>query len=391
MKKVLCMLSLCGIILLSGCWDRVEINDLAIVTAAAIDATDDNQIELSLQVFIPKALGSGGGQGGGGGGGGGATTLLRSHKGINVSDAMSKLQAEIPRKIFWGQCKVFIFGDKLAKKGIQKEIDFILRHPQARERSYLFVSEGKAKSELEFQATLERYSAESIRELSALHIGMQVTVQDIDEMLIGKSQAAAIPIVIHKSLGKEQAYPSIAGTAVFKKDKMIGKISERATRGILWLRDEMEAYTVTVKPKGVSGEITLNPVSAHVKMVPHIQNGKWKMLVKVTTEGAVIENGTNLLLSSPQSIKNVEKAFEESIKKRIELALQEAQHRMKVDIVGFGKEFYRKYPKQWKQNENRWEQVYPEVEVTIDVDGHIRRQGYITTPGGMPEKEVREK
>ena len=67
------MLSLCGMILLSGCWDRVEINDLAIVTAAAIDATDDNQIELSLQVFIPKALGSGGGQGGGGGGGGGTS------------------------------------------------------------------------------------------------------------------------------------------------------------------------------------------------------------------------------------------------------------------------------------------------------------------------------
>ena len=63
---------------------------------------------------------------------------------------------------------------------------------------------------------------------------------------------------------------------------MIGKISEKATRGILWLRDEMEAYTVTVKPKGVSGEISLNPVSAHVKMVPQIQNGKWKMLVKIT-------------------------------------------------------------------------------------------------------------
>ena len=195
MKKILCMLSLVGVILLSGCWDRVEINDLAIVTAAAIDETDDNQIELSLQVFIPKALGSGGGQGGGGGGGGGPVTLVRSHKGINMSDAMSKLQSGIPRKIFWGQCKVFIFGEKLAKKGIQKEIDFILRHPQTRERSYLFVSEGKAKSVLEFQPTLERYSAESIRELSALHIGMQVTTQDIDEMLIGDAQAAAIPIV----------------------------------------------------------------------------------------------------------------------------------------------------------------------------------------------------
>ena len=81
---------------------------------------------------------------------------------------------------------MFVFGEKLAKKGIQKEIDFILRHPQTRERSYLFVSEGKAKSLLEFQTALERYSAEGIRELSALHIGMQVTTQDIDEMLIGE-------------------------------------------------------------------------------------------------------------------------------------------------------------------------------------------------------------
>ena len=113
---------------------------------------------------------------------------------------------------------------------------------------------------------------------------------------------------------------------------MIGKISEKATRGVLWVRDEMEAYTVSVKPKSESGEITLNPVSAQVKLIPKIQNEKWKMLVKIDTEGAVIENGTNLLLSSPQSIKNVEKAFEKAIKKRIELALHEAQHKMKADI-----------------------------------------------------------
>ncbi len=153
----------------------------------------------------------------------------------------------------------------------------------------------------------------------------------------------------------------------------------------------METYTVTVEPKGMTGEISLNPVSAHVKLIPQIQNEKWKMLVKIDTEGAVVENGTNLLLSSPQSIKTVEKAFEKAIKKRIELALHEAQHKMRADILGFGEEFHRKYPKQWKQIKNRWDQVYPEVEVKIDVEGHVRRQGYITKPGGMPENEVKEK
>ncbi|HWO96477.1 MAG TPA: Ger(x)C family spore germination protein, partial [Bacillus sp. (in: firmicutes)] len=143
MKSIFLLLFFCGsVFLVSGCWDRVELNDLAIVTAAAIDKKGENEIELSIQVFIPKTLSSGGGQGGGGGSGGGTMTLVTSKKGANLADALSKLQSEIPRKVFWGQCKVFIFGEKLAKEGIQEQMDFLLRHPQPRERAYMFVSEG---------------------------------------------------------------------------------------------------------------------------------------------------------------------------------------------------------------------------------------------------------
>ena len=46
------LLLLCQSPLLSGCWDRVEVNDLAIVTAAVIDKKDDNQIELSNQILV---------------------------------------------------------------------------------------------------------------------------------------------------------------------------------------------------------------------------------------------------------------------------------------------------------------------------------------------------
>ena len=36
---------------LAGCWDRKEINDFAIVTAAAIDRTKKGAIELSVQAY----------------------------------------------------------------------------------------------------------------------------------------------------------------------------------------------------------------------------------------------------------------------------------------------------------------------------------------------------
>lgn len=379
--------------IMSGCWDRVEINDLAVVTAASIDKKDNDQIELSIQVFIPKSLSSGGGQGGPGQGGAN-TTLVRSAIGSNISDALSKLQSKIPRKIFWGQCKVFIFGEKLAKEGIQEQLDFLLRHPQPRERANVFVSKGKGKPILESVPPLENYSGEVIRELSDLHIGMQVTLQNLDEMLTGKPRAAAIPLVKilppEEGQKKLQGIPYIVGTAVFKKDKMTGTMTEKETRGLLWLRDEMESYTVTLKPKGVKGEISLNPVSAKVKIIPQIINDKWKVLVKIDTEGSVIQNGTNLNLSNHKAVKAVEQDFQKDIEKRLETAFLNTQEK-KADILGLGKEFYRKYPKQFNKIENNWDEIFAEMEVEIDVAAHIRRQGYINKPAGLSEEEVKDK
>ncbi|MCK2005439.1 Ger(x)C family spore germination protein [[Brevibacterium] frigoritolerans] len=379
--------------IMCGCWDRVEINDLAIVTAAAIDKKDNDQIELSIQVFIPKSLSSGGGQGGPGQGGVN-TTLVRSAIGSNISDALSKLQSKIPRKIFWGQCKVFIFGEKLAKEGIQEQLDFLLRHPQPRERANVFVSKGKGKPILESVPPMENYSGEVIRELSDLHIGMLVTLQNLDEMLTGKPRAAAIPLVkilpLEKGQKKLQGIPYIVGTAVFKKDKMTGTMTEKETRGLLWLRDEMESYTVTLNPKGVKGEISLNPVSAKVKIIPQIINDKWKVLVKIDTEGAVIQNGTNLNLSSLKAVKAVEQDFQKDIEKRLEVAFLNTQEK-KADILGLGNEFYRKYPKQFNKIENNWDEIFAEMEVEIDVAAHIRRQGYINKPAGLSEEEVKDK
>ena len=100
-KRILLLLAtLVSVPLLSGCWDRVEVNDLAIVTAAAINKKDDNQIELSIQIFIPKTLSSGGGEAGGSGGG--KMTVTASQTGKNIAEALSKLHGKMPREIFGG-------------------------------------------------------------------------------------------------------------------------------------------------------------------------------------------------------------------------------------------------------------------------------------------------
>jgi len=395
MRKILLTLSLSLLLFpLAGCWDRVEINDLAIVTATGIDYTDDKQIQLSLQVFIPRALSTSGGGGAGAGAGGEKLTLIRTGKGITMADALSQVQAKLPRRVFWGHCKVYVFGERLARKGISEQMDFLVRHPEPRERAYMYVSKGQAKAIVELLPPLERYSAEVIRELSDLRIGMSVTMIDVQEMLRLKGPVTALPLVgvLPPARGEKElsTIPYIVGTAVFDEDKMIGQVSTKTTRGIIWLRNELSIATVTLKVKNVKGVVTLNPIRAETKLYPKIVKGKWKMLVKIEAEANMIQNATNLNPMDTKLLTLIEKAFAEDLRARARLALREVQHRLKADIFGFATEFHRRYPREWAKVKEHWDEKFPKVEVTLDIKAYIRRPGLVNTPGGLPEDEVRE-
>ncbi len=248
---------------------------------------------------------------------------------------------------------------------------------------------------LELPSKIERDSAEVMRELAKGQAGFSVTMQDLDEMLIGINQSAALPYLTIKKYRqnpKEAVSTSkIIGTAVFKKDKMVGMISERVTRGVLWLRNELKEYTVTIKPHHTKGDVSIGQMTSDVKLIPKITNGKWQMTVKVITEGTILQNTTNLDFANPKFTKIAEKAFQEAIKNRINLALGQLQHKYKVDIAGFADAYYQKYPKEFNKVQNRWNEVFQQVDINIAVEAHIQRQGSILTPGGMPEKEVKEK
>lgn len=375
--------------LLGGCWDRTEVNDLAIITAAAIDKEKNNEIRLSIQVFNPRELSSGQG---GTISGGEELTAVYSGVGVNISDAMSKVQAKLPRKIFWGHCKVFIFGEAAAREGMGEHIDFLIRHPGPRNRAYLYVSKGQGKEALAIKAVLERSSAEALREFASLHIGMAVTLVDYRNMLKSESEAIAVPMLEDgaklQTPAEIQTKPLLIGTALFKKEKMIGHVSPKATRGIMWLRNEVTQAAITIKPPHVKGVVSVIPSHSRTTLVPLIKNGKWIIIAKIDSEGDVVENGTLLNLMNPDLIGIVQKAVRDDIEARIKYSLQTIQKDVKVDIANFAGVFHRKYPKEWEQAKGRWNEIFPTVEVKTQINVKIRRPGLISAPAGVPDEEV---
>jgi spore germination protein KC len=71
-------------------------------------------------------------------------------------------------------------------------------------------------------------------------------------------------------------------------------------------------------------------------------------------------------------------------------ALDQVQHKMKTDVLGFGEAFHRAYPKEWNENKDRWVELFPNVEVHFEIEARVRRPGEVTTPSALPEDEVIE-
>jgi spore germination protein KC len=377
---------------LTGCWDREEVNDLALVTAAGLDKKKDNRYELSIQIFIPRAPGEGQKDlNTGGGKDSGGQTIVRTVEGATIAEAMSLMQELESRRIFWGHDKVFIIGEKLAREGIRKHIDFLIRHPQVRESAFVFVSKGNVQDVLNFSPKVERSSAEVLRELAKSQIQMQVTLKDLNRMLSGDTGAAALPWIDFKSQPQQSSPPYIAGTAIFKKDRLSGIIDDNTTRGLLWVRDEMKTAVVTVRPKSDPGFVSMNLIRSRTQLVPRIHNGKWIITVKAETEDDIMQNGTELDMMDAKVSKMLEAEMEKAIKNKINKAIVQVQKKLRADIFGFADVFHRSYPKQWNEVKDHWDEIFPEIEVVIEVKANIRRPGMSNVPAGLPKEEVKKK
>lgn len=379
-------------LILSGCWDRTELNDLALVTGIGIDQKGKN-IMLTGQLVVPKQLGAGTAMSGSNIGGGG-TTIVLSGTGRTIADAIANLQEKLPRRIFWGHVKAIVFGEKAAKAGIRQHLDFLSRQPQTRLRSNVLIASGTAKSVLELLPPIEQSSAEVLRELSKSQILLNVTLKDALQMLSSDTGAAAFPMVkrlpLEKGKKELETIAFIQRTAIFKKDKMIGSIDDKLTRGVLWLRNEIKQANITVSFKGVKGKITATMIRAHTELIPKYEKGKWKMVVNITSQDDILLNGTNLSLYNEKHLHMLEKELAHATTARVKATLQKVQKEMKADVFGFADEFHRAYPKEWNRVKDRWDDIFPTVEVVVKTKAYARRPGMNAAPQGVSEQEVKK-
>lgn len=407
---VLASLLAFSLILAGGCWDQVEVENLAIVRAMAVDYLPGRPAPylVTLAVKRPAAMGQQEG------GGGGEQVTLYSGVGASLELAIEQTKLSIPRRIFLTHNDLVIVGREMAKRGLLPVFDFMVRNPDLRLSAYLLVAAETGWGILHTTARKENSITEEIRGLleqaeetsetqpePIFHFMRKMTTPGEESHTVVITTALLpedkIPELKGQSAragegeggqgggnneggAKQKKSLALDGMAVFRGDRLAGILDRREARGKLWLAGKTARGTMAVHdPVHPEQTVTLSLTRSQTKITPSVKDGRISFKVEVEAEGDLISQSSQADLTTPELIEKLNSAMSGAIKVEMEKALQKIRQ-LETDVVGFGALLNRRQPKIFREVAERWPEIFAQLPVEIHVKANIRRTGMQSKP-----------
>lgn len=384
--------------LLTGCWDRLEIEDRAVILAIGIDKVkpDDEKentnatqmlkqdpepkkglIRITVQIAVPGRIPLGTGSGSSSPGGQKPVWVLSS-VGRTVDDALMNLQQQLADKLFYGHLRVIVLSEDVARKGIENENDFFRRQPQVRRTVWMVVSKGNAADIMNATPQLERVptlyllaTLEHAREMGKLpniFSGVFFSASS------AKGQEGILPYL---ELKKESNI-EIAGMAIFKKEKMVGTSTALQIGHYMAMKEiNPGGYSVLVEVPGSKTTVVFKSKHRKSKITTTIRNGNVHTSIKCQIEGDLAEKSNEKMLITAESLKMLEEKIQNDGTVGFKKLIQQTQNDGS-DIFGFGEYVRATLPAYWNKKiktKEAWENKYKEMTVDVTVKVKIRRIG----------------
>lgn len=385
-KTALLLLLLFLLPIATGCWNRRELNDLAIVAALGIDWVDD-QFLVSVQVVDPGEVAAGQGSSGR------SPITTYQAKGDTVFQAIRKMTTVTPRKLYFAHLRIMVLGEPLARKGIGKALDFMSRDQEGRTDFYIVVAKGTAAHNIVNVLTpMEKIPATQMftsLEVSEKAWAPTVSVQ-LDELIANIVSPGIQPTLTGIIIQGDQAAGNkksnveapeskarlqYKGIAVFREDKLVGWLNESESKGFSKITDRLQSTVIqTSCPEG--GKLGIEIIRSKASMKGKVINGKPEAEVEMYMEANVADVECKLELVKTNTIEELEKKVEQRVIYHAEQAVKKAK-KLRCDIFGFGEAIYRASPVYWNSAKEDWDNIFAELPVRYKVDVKIRRIGTV--------------
>jgi len=371
-------------LLLTGCWNRRELSTIGIIGLIGVD-TDDNGIKTTLEVINPEKSSTGGG---------GKNEIPFKYvqsSGKTLSEAFRSTTLRFDREPFLSHAKEFLFSEEIARNGLAEHLDVILRNHELRLSMHLvIVKDASAADVMSIGSGINIIPSSYLEDLLKQHKIHSTSVDSkVLDFLKTYNDKGINPVVtvlkkVKKAkigAGKSAEYElSPEGAAVFSKDRLVGFLDGQETRGYNWVIGKVVSGIVVSPTPDSNGTTSVEILEAGSQNEVEINGNDIKIKVKINVIGMLDEETTKIKLTDPAVIEMLEQANSQVIKQEVEHTLLKVQTEYKSDIFGFGQLVHRKYPPEWKNMQDNWNELFSQATIEVETQTKIIDTGKSSLP-----------
>lgn len=375
-KKIFLVLYIIVAILLTGCWDVIEINRRNYITAIGFDINEEakskEDADRFLVTFVYPIVGAEGQE-----------QKPKAKKAVvsttarTIFEGSRQLSTRIANPLDLKHMKVILIGEDLLREPeVMKEIlDAIGRDKRINRKVKIVAVEGKAQDVLKITPKEESFSGLYLNDiLENDRNASRFTAQTYSSLI--KDMDIKVASLVPRAIPKKDEI-KLSGGGIIKDYKLVGWIGEKENGSIAIANGKIKSDIVNVNIENTVVSYILNNVESkkNVKM----ENGKIKANIKIFIEGYLqkykLDTGKDVF--DVAFLDSIEKSLEKEIKGEIEDTIDILQKKYSADVIGIGDHMSKFEPDIWDKVKDNWDETFSNIDIKVSVDVKVRRTGLI--------------
>lgn len=374
-KNLRVVAALLCVLLLAGCWDKIEIEDRLFVLSIGVDSAEEAEHQVSEDKYtlsfvspVVDQIKEGPGP------------AFRTYQSVNRSIIMSltQLLERFSKKQFFGHARNIFFGEDIMKseKLLKEVLDGISRYHEFHNSMYAYIVPGRAEEVFKvkpmYDKLLAPYIAGIIENSDYTSRVIKLTLSDMIIMLENQKGGLVIPKLVPE---KEEV--KISGAGVLKDYKLIGYLDDEETSVYNWLTNKAKGGTIEVVYNDISTVFRHYTFNRKIEM-PKVEGGKIYLNYNIEAEGSIEEYMMGKEILDNVLLKKISREVEKKIEDESEELIKKFRQEFKVDLIG-AKDYLSKYqPKLYKTIEKDYEKFFTDsIVIKVTAKVNIRRVGLI--------------
>ncbi|WP_127592411.1 Ger(x)C family spore germination protein [Paenibacillus lautus] len=366
---LVCIVSL----LLSGCWDNKEVQDINYITAMGVDYKDDKYI-IYVQMLdfatIAKQESSKPTEK--------APIWVGRGTGTTLTEALIDLYTSSQQRVSWGHVTALVLSESVLKpQQLSQVFDLTNRSQEIRYTKWIYGTKDKME---------DLFSVSPFFQLSPLHSLLHEPresyiqfsfirpIQFVNFIRLYREKAATVVLPsLHISNQnwsenlKQHPILEVNGGFLIKNKEMMGWLKRSDLLGIRWLASPQTHAAIVVQTNGEAiGSIKLENPQSSIDVIRRPNDASYRIKLNVI--------GTVQNMYKKVGIKEMKRLTEDTLRKEMHNTFHKAAL-IHADPYDLCLQLYRTDPKLWKKLAKDKKDIYDETALEFDIDVNIRYWG----------------